>query len=275
MPKNKPKVITNLAFVLFIFFAGCLFFFFFEISSFIKEPFNKAGNEKVFIIESGQSLAAIAKNLENKSIIKNQTYFKLFTRFKRAGKKLQAGEYVLSASKTPEQILDIFLKGKVKLYKITIPEGLNIKEIAFVVEKAGFCDKTKFTELCFDKSLISSLVISSLEIESSSLEGYLFPDTYFFSKDTSCENIISTMVKHFKNTFTFAWKKRAQSLGFYVNDIVILASIIEKETADASERALISSVFHNRLKKNIRLESDPTVIYGIKNFDGNIKKKTS
>ena len=187
---------------------------------------------------------------------------------KKAGRKLQAGEFILSAAKSPDQILKILIKGKVKLYRITLPEGLNIKEVAALVEKANLSTQKKFVDLCHDRSFISSLGIKAI-----SLEGYLFPDTYFFPKHTSCENIITTMIEHFKIIFTEKWQVRTKTIGFSVHDIVILASIIEKETGDAQERPLISSVFHNRLKKNMRLESDPTVIYGIKNFDGNIKRK--
>jgi peptidoglycan lytic transglycosylase G len=268
MAKNKLNIIaiTILAFIIFL--SGGGFFVFQEISSFVKMPFNKAAFQKTFSIKPGQSLAIIAKNLENESIISNKTYFKLFARYKKADKKLQAGEYILSGSKSPEQILEILLKGKVKLYRITIPEGQNIKEVATLVAKTNFCSKEQFINLCHDKPFILSL-----SIDSSSMEGYLFPDTYFFPKDTSCKTIIQTMALHFKNIFTKEWQARAKTIGFSVHEIVTLASIIEKETGDASERPLISSVFHNRLKKKMRLESDPTVIYGIKNFDGNIKRK--
>ncbi len=265
MPRNNMKILT---FVLFIFLFTGGFFFYLDIKSFIKEPASTAAVEKIFTIKPGQNLTIIAKNLEKKSIISNKTYFTLFTKMKKAEKKLQAGEYLLSASKSPEHILEILLKGKVKLYRMTIPEGMNIREVAALVEKTDLCNKTRFIDLCQDRSFIISL-----GIKSTSLEGYLFPDTYFFPKHTSCEDIITTMVGHFKIIFTEKWKARAKTLGFSVHDIVTLASIIEKETGDASERPLISSVFHNRLGKNMRLESDPTVIYGIKNFDGNIKRK--
>jgi UPF0755 protein len=165
-------------------------------------------------------------------------------------------------------MLDTFVKGRVKLYRITLPEGVNMNEIAAVLEKAGFCEKNNFLDLCQDRSFIQSLGIKSI-----TLEGYLFPDTYFFPKHSPCKKIITAMVEHFKLIFTQAWQDRAAELKLSVHDIVTLASIIEKETGDATERPLIASVFHNRLAKNMRLESDPTVIYGIKDFDGNIKRK--
>jgi UPF0755 protein len=267
MNKTKLKIILVFS-TLLIFSSLSSLFIFFQISAFVKEPLNLSAREKIFIIKPGQSLKYIAANLEQESLISDSTWFTLFTKFKKADKKLQAGEYLLSASQSPEQILKILKKGKVKLYKITIPEGLNINEVAFLVEKNSFCSKLKFITLSKDKSFISSL-----GLKAASLEGYLFPDTYFFSKQASCKKIITTMVEHFKKVFIQEWEIKAQSMGFSIHEIVILASIIEKETGDASERALISSVFHNRLKKNMRLESDPTVIYGIKDFDGNIKKK--
>ncbi|SDU05133.1 endolytic transglycosylase MltG [Desulfobacula phenolica] len=268
MVKTKSKIIIIFSFIFFVCLFGCAGFFFLEISSFMKTPFNPLAKEKLFTVKPGQSLKSIAKNLEKEAVISSQTYFIVFTKFKKADKKLQAGEYSLSGSKSPEQILEIFLTGKVKLHRITIPEGLNIREVAALVETADFCTQSKFMALCRDKTFIRSI-----GIKSTTLEGYLFPDTYFFPNAASCEDIITTMVEHFKTVFTEKWQTRAKTMGFCVHDIVTLASIIEKETGDASERPLISSVFHNRLKKNMRLQSDPTVIYGIKNFDGNIKRK--
>jgi UPF0755 protein len=115
--------------------------------------------------------------------------------------------------------------------------------------------------------------VHAREIKAETFEGYLFPDTYLFPKDTTSEEIISTMVKRFRSVFKPEWKNRAEALGFSIHQVVTLASIVEKETGVASERPVISSVFHNRLKRKMRLESDPTVIYGIKDFDGNITKK--
>ena len=267
MNKKKIKIIIVLVILSAILSLG-IFFIFSQISSFIKTPFNPSATEKLFIIKPGENLKSIAANLEKESIISNSTYFTLFTKFKKADKKLQAGEYILSAAKSPRQILRILQKGKVKLYKITIPEGLNINGVAWLVEKNLLCNKMEFKSLCNNRPFINSF-----GIKATSLEGYLFPDTYFFPKNVSCKKIIANMVEHFNKVFTKEWELRAKNMGFSVHDIVILASIIEKETGDASERPIIASVFHNRLKKNMRLESDPTVIYGIKNFDGNIKRK--
>lgn len=262
----------KLSFFLFsVFFAAVVaagLFYFYEISCFIKEPADATAKDQEFIVQPGQSLEVIARNLEKKAIISNRIYFILFTKFKKADKKLKAGEYTLSGARSPEKILETLVNGKVKLYRITFPEGLNINKTALLVEKADICLKTKFVELCNDSSFIKSL-----GIKAATLEGYLFPDTYFFPKNISCRDLISNMLERFNKVFTDKWKYKAKALDFSVHEIVTLASIIEKETGDATERPLISSVFHNRLEKKMRLESDPTVIYGIQNFDGNIKRK--
>ncbi|MCF6246815.1 MAG: endolytic transglycosylase MltG [Desulfobacula sp.] len=267
MKKKVKKKLILLSIIMLIYLAGMAFLYD-QISSFIQSPARKGAAQILFTIHPGQSLSTIADNLENSSLITNKLYFKIFVRYKKSGTRLQAGEYLLSATQTPGQILETLLKGKVKLYKITIPEGLNINEIALLMEKKGICTANTFVTLCYDQNFIKTL-----NIKATSLEGYLFPDTYFFPKKTKCPDIITSMVNNFNQIYTNKWKKRTATLGFVIHEVVTLASIIEKETGDASERPLISSVFHNRLKKRMRLESDPTVIYGIKNFDGNIKRK--
>ncbi|WP_300459262.1 endolytic transglycosylase MltG [Desulfobacula sp.] len=268
MINRKLKIIVVSSFSLLGILLLCGGLCFLEISSFIKTPPHPSAQATEFTITPGQSLKRIAKNLEKNAIISNQLYFIVFTKLKKAEKKLQAGEYHLSGASSPEQILEILTSGRVKLYRITIPEGLNINEIGDLMETMGGCNQKTFSDLCHDRSFAHSL-----GIKSTTLEGYLFPDTYFYPKQASCEDIIRTMVGHFNRIFTPKWQARAKTLGFSVHEIVILASMIEKETGDASERPLIASVFHNRLKKNMRLESDPTVIYGINDFDGNIKRK--
>jgi len=160
------------------------------------------------------------------------------------------------------------LRGKVHLHKIVIPEGYNMHQVASVISKHGFATVENFMKIATDPE-----VVRKHGINAAILEGYLYPDTYYFPKDEPCENIISAMVEKFQSVFTPEWEKRAEELGFSVHEIITLASIIEKETGAKEERGLISSVFHNRLKKGMRLETDPTVIYGIKSFDGNITRK--
>jgi UPF0755 protein len=136
------------------------------------------------------------------------------------------------------------------------------------VEKSGLGSAADITTRAGDPAFARSHGIPA-----GSLEGYLFPDTYLFPRGVSAEAILTTMLQRFRSVFTAEWEQRAAQIGLTVHEVVTLASIIEKETGAPSERPLISSVFHNRLKKGMRLETDPTVIYGIRDFDGNLTRK--
>ncbi len=220
------------------------------------------------VVEPGANLTKIAQMLEEKKLVISPLKFRLVARLYGLDKGIKAGEYALNSDLTPMQIIDIMTKGRVILYRLTIPEGFSLKQIAAAVEKAGFGQAEDFLEIAHDPDLLTQL-----KIDADSAEGYLFPDTYMFAKSATITKIIETMVGHFHQQFGQPWQDRAKELGFSVHEIVTLASIIEKETGVPSERKLISSVFHNRLKKKMRLETDPTVIYGIPDYNGNITRK--
>jgi UPF0755 protein len=265
MLRNTLKVIILIMF--FLLFSG-LFCFILDLFIYADIPASTINhNEKVIIIKPGQGFRSFSKSLQQLGIIKDLYKFNLFARIKGYDKKVKAGEYILSPSMTPYKILQILAAGKVCLHKITIPEGYNIHQIASITARAGLCAETEFIS-----SATNSSFVHNEGIDAETFEGYLFPDTYYFSKNVTPEKIISAMVKKFHSVFTPTFKERAKKLGLSIHQAVTLASIIEKETGDPEERFVISSVFHNRLKKKMRLESDPTVIYGIKDFDGNIKK---
>jgi UPF0755 protein len=228
-----------------------------------------ANSEKIVVhLKPGQSFAKTAKILAEKGLISSPFKFNLISRFRGYDKKLQAGEYLLSESMTPLNILEKMASGEVKLYKLTIPEGLNIYQVAELAAEAGFAEKSDFIAMATDAAYAREK-----GIEADTFEGYLFPDTYFFPRGTAVRKIIGTMVDRFRTVFNPLWSEQAKAHGFTIHQVVTLASIIEKETGDPSERPVISSVFHNRLKKKMRLESDPTVIYAIKDFDGNLTRK--
>jgi UPF0755 protein len=253
---------------LFIFVCAA-FVFFLELLNYADTPVRPGDSDIVTVnVRPGQSLKTVADTLRQKKIIGNSLKFILIARMKGYDKRLKAGEYMLSAAMPPRKILEIMVKGTVRLYKLTVPEGYNLHQIAELVETLKLGTKSEFIKAATDTALVHK---SGLEADT--FEGYLFPDTYYFPKDVSVEKIISSMVNRFRSVFSPEWEARAKSLGFTVHQIVTLASIIEKETGAPFERPIISSVFHNRLKKNMRLESDPTVIYGIKNFDGNLTRK--
>jgi UPF0755 protein len=156
----------------------------------------------------------------------------------------------------------------VVLYRLTIPEGYTMLQIANLVDASGITGRDAFLTALSDRRLMAEQ-----QIEADSYEGYLFPDTYFFPKGTTAEAIVATLVSGFRRVMTDQRLERARQLGMSIHEVVTLAAMIEKETGAAEERPVISSVFHNRLKQGMRLESDPTVIYGIDDFDGNITRK--
>jgi UPF0755 protein len=219
-------------------------------------------------VNAGQPFKITTDNLYAQGLIHSPFRFNLIARLKGYDKKLKAGEYLISRSMSPLIILEKLKKGEVRLYKLTIPEGFNIYQIAELIEKADFANKADFIKAATDAALVRQKLV-----QADTFEGYLFPDTYFFPKNISVQKIIITMVDRFWSVFKPEWKNQAQAQGFTLHQVVTLASIIEKETGAPFERPIISSVFHNRLKKKMRLESDPTVIYGIKDFDGNLTRQ--
>lgn len=221
-----------------------------------------------FVVRSGQGMSEIARLLAADDIVQQPMVFRLFARANGLDKRIKAGEYRLSATMSPSEVLDKLVKGEVVLYRLTIPEGYTMYQIADLVGDSGIAAQDAFLEALKDHQLQTQLYI-----EEESFEGYLFPDTYFFPKNTSARAIITALVSRFQTIITAERRERAQVLGLSIHEMVTLAAIIEKETGVPEERPIISSVFHNRLKRGMRLESDPTVIYGIEDFDGNITRK--
>ncbi len=246
------------------------FISFFVIDFFIFVTMPRSSNKRIIPIQiiPGRNLKDTAEDLFHANLIRNPLKFRLLARLKRYDTKIKAGEYSFSAAMSPNEILDLLVQGKVSLYKLTIPEGYNIHQIASLLSETGLCSKEKFLSAAFSHDLARDQ-----GIDAASVEGYLFPETYSFPKGMTPEKIIFTMIKRFRTVFVPDWETQAKELGMTVHQAVTLASIIEKETGAAVERPIISSVFHNRLKKGMRLQSDPTVIYGINNFDGNITRE--
>ncbi len=239
-----------------------------NVFDYAAQPSGNDISEKLITVLPGQHFKMIAHQLASSGIITDSIRFKLFARFKGYDKRIKAGEYRLSAALSPKQILEIMVSGKVALYRITIPEGYNLVQIADIVSKMGLAEAAGFIRSATDPE-----VVNALGLETGSLEGYLFPDTYHFPKGLPLDEIMGTMVNRFWDIFSTEWRERARQMDMSVHQVVTLASIIEKETGAAFERPLVASVFHNRLVKGMRLSSDPTVIYGIKDFDGNLTRK--
>lgn len=223
--------------------------------------------KKIVVIRAGESIPNIINALEDNGVIVDGNKFYYIAKLTNKIQNIKYGEYEFSTSMRPLEILDKLVRGDIKKYKITIPEGFNLYQIAEVVAEQLLINKDDFIIKCMNKYFISSTGIEAL-----TLEGYLFPDTYYFTKSMTLEKIVMKMVWNYRLNFNVKMKARAQELGMTEQEVVTLASIIEKETSKVEEMPLISAVFHNRLKINMRLQSDPTVIYGIPGFNGNITK---
>ncbi len=245
-----------------------LSYFLWNIHNYGLTPLNTDQRLKDITILKGENFSTVLDKLLDGEIINQPVKFKILARLKKYDKKIKAGDYRFSPSMIPVKILKIMEKGEVSFYKVTIPEGYNLKQIASVMAESGLVDQKKFIKLSKDPSYVRQKKIAA-----ETFEGYLFPDTYFFAKTALCEEIISMMLKRFQSKITTEMRNQAKNMNMSIHQIITIASIIEKETGAPFERPVISSVFHNRLKKGMRLQSDPTVIYGIKGFDGNITRK--
>lgn len=265
MDKNKVIAITSTALLLvFLTFFGI----YLDLIFYSDRTAGTDSRKKIITIKRGQSFAATTQYLYREGLIKSTFRFRLLARIKGADKRIQAGEYLLSTNLSPNQILETMVVGKVRLYKFTVPEGYNLKQIAEIISAAGFTTQAEFLKAATDPDFVHRM-----NIPAETFEGYLFPDTYYFPKGVSAHDLITTMVERLNSLFSEQWKKRAAETGQTIHQVLTLASIIEKETGAPFERPLISSVFHNRLRKGMRLETDPTVIYGMKNFNGNLTRK--
>lgn len=219
-------------------------------------------------IQPGTGLNEVASDLQRAGVVRSALVVKLLARWKQQGGQIQAGNYRFSDPATPGEVLDRLVQGDVEKVSLTIPEGFTLQQIIARTAEKGFGQQQRLSELAHDAAFIDSL-----GLKADSLEGYLFPETYLFAPGIDEKALLQMMVAQFRNYADLKLEKEAETLGLNLHEWLTLASIIEKETGIVAEMPLISSVFHNRLKRNIPLQTDPTVIYGIKNFDGNITRK--
>jgi len=260
----KTSLLAGLALVL---IGG--FVFSFWLHSYSTSPVSPSASPRVVEIERGKTLKQISRQLNTQRLIDNPRGFVLFAYLHGKQNQIRAGEYELSGAMPPREILNTITSGQSILYTLTVPEGYRILEIAALVEEAGLGSRARFVEETRNPELIRTV-----NAPAEDLEGYLFPETYKFPKNAGEHRIVETMVRTFRDkAYAPRYHDRAQAIGLTFHEVVTLASIIEKETGEPSERKIISSVFHNRLKLNMRLQTDPTVIYALADFDGNIRKK--
>jgi len=225
----------------------------------IYTPSKITPREIIFEAEKGKSVEAIAQNLKDRGVIKKKWPFFLGYKLLFSPKSLKAGEYAFSLPLSTKEVLIALTEGKIYFHPLTIPEGLTTKEISELLFSQSFVNQEDFLD-----AFSQTEAISSWDREAQSLEGYLFPETYFFPNRIPATNIILTMVSQFKSVFKEEWQRRAREIALTIREVVILASLIEKETSLPEEKKLVSAVFHNRLKRGMKLDCDPTIIYVLK-----------
>jgi UPF0755 protein len=225
--------------------------------SFVNSRPSATAQDVVYEIRPGLAFNSIAKDLEQQGLVKNAMFFSWYARATGERSKVKVGEYLLTTAMTPKEVLQVITSGKSIARSFTVSEGLSTYEIAALYETEKFGTALEFMRLVHDKEFVKSLLGEDQE----SLEGYLFPETYMLTKFTDTKTLLTNMVKRF--LFVYNEVAPQSAVGPWPrHKAVTLASIIEKETGAPIERPLISSVFHNRLAKGMRLQTDPTVIYG-------------
>lgn len=225
-------------------------------------------SDQVVEILRGTSVNGVARILYDRGLIPSVLGFKLLARFTESEGVIRAGEYRISPGLTSREILTLLRKGEVVLHRVTIPEGLRGEEVAALAARTLGLSSERMVALINDPEFIRSLGVTA-----PTLEGYLLPETYSFPRKVTEAEVIGKAVHDMLAFVDKEKRKEAEALGMGLHDLLTLASIIEKEMGDVTEAPLIASVYHNRLKKGMLLQSDPTVIYGIKNFDGDIRWK--
>ena len=232
---------------------------------FLNSSASNSNETVIFEIVPGETFKTVAHRLEREHLVSSASKLQLFARFTTQAGKMRVGEYAIRRDAKPREVLAIITSGHSVEHVITFSEGLNIFEVAQVFEKNKLSTHEEFLRLVHDPKLIHDLLGEDLP----TFEGYLFPETYNVTKFTGARGLVKMMVERFKDNYS----KVSQSSGWNQahltrHQLVTLASIVEKETGAPEERPVISSVFHNRLKLHMKLQTDPTVIYGIWERDG-------
>ena len=224
--------------------------------------------DQIYSIESGSSIRKVSRQLNERSIMPDAYSFALLGLYEKQATKIKVGDYQLFKDMTPRQMLEKFVKGDVVTFKISLVEGLTFKQYRQTIEKVN--DLEKITTSWSDEEVMKALGAEDLHPE-----GQFYPDTYVYRASDTDLDVLKQAYQRMQNELDEIWQKRDKNTPLENKyEALILASIIEKETGQASERPTIGGVFTNRLNKGMLLQTDPTIIYGLgSKFDGNLKRK--
>jgi UPF0755 protein len=234
-----------------------------ELTKFASEPFG-SNEPKVVEIQPGTGPKSVSEMLAQAGVVSSASNFYAFIRRERAAPRLRAGEYEFVGPLLPSKVMHKLVGGQVKLHHFTVPEGLRLEEILPILVQSDLrLDLDKLQKLSSDPGFASRVGVPA-----TSLEGFLFPDTYSFTRGATEESVLSKMVSRMIEEYRKADAQRKPGVTLTLLETVTLASIIEKETGAPEERPRISCVFHNRLRLKMRLATDPTVLYAMRLIRG-------
>jgi UPF0755 protein len=235
---------------------------------FLNIPPGSGKTAKIVDFKEGYPLKKIAEELARSRVISSEGLFILYARIKGAEGRIKAGTYLLNDGMTPHVILHKLLTGDVYIRRFAVPEGYSIYQLAVMLERRGFFSRDAFLDQCTNHSLLSEL-----GIKASSVEGYLYPCTYEIKPRATAADLIREMVAQFRKHYSREFAAKAKAMRMSPREVLTLASMVEKEAMTSREKPLIASVFLNRLKKNMPLQSDPTAVYKVRAFAGKISKE--
>ncbi len=241
-----------------------VFYFSIEITSEMRAEMSLT-EPQTLVFSRGSSIQTLANQLIEKGVLEHKNYFIIWGKVNHKATRLQAGEYLLSPGMTLVGLLEHMVVGKVVQHRITFIEGFTFRQILALIQQNPLITQDL-------KNLTDEEIMKKLGFEGEHPEGRFYPDTYHFSRGTSDVKLLKRAYTAMTEILEQEWSQRQENLPFKSSyEALIMASIVEKESAVAEERPIIAGVFVNRLRKNMRLQTDPTVIYGIENFDGNIR----
>ncbi|WP_294446588.1 endolytic transglycosylase MltG [uncultured Mailhella sp.] len=240
-----------------------------DARNFLDTPPQDPGKSLIVDIEPGMTLAQVAAMLEKEEVITDAWRFQMLVRYKEKSRNIQAGRFLVSTGWLPETVLDMLVSGKAMLYRLTIREGLAWWDVAELVEDGGFCKAADFTSVIHDPEFLRHWGIPF-----DSAEGFLYPETYLLPRPRelnrdAAKAVANRLVEMFWRRADKLWPNGKRPSTEELKRLVTLASIVEKETSVPEERARVAGVYANRLEKNMLLQADPTVIYGLgRSFEG-------
>jgi UPF0755 protein len=236
-----------------------------------SEPFKGYDAAEQFVtIEPGSGTRTIGQRLIDAGVIRDDATFRAAVWRSGRARSLQAGEFRFDRPMTPIDVIDKIARGDVYNRRITFPEGLTIREMARIYEQQKFGKASAFIEAAADAA-----PVRDIDPDATDLEGYLFPETYSMPRETTAAKLVSLMVGRFRQLFTSDMQQAALALELTPRQAVTLASLVEKETAEPSERPIVAAVYLNRLRIGMGMQADPTVIYALQRagrYDGNLRR---